>query len=256
MVRPVGARDRVVVLGGLMAVTALAWAYLLYMGWGMEHMEAGADMAIMPRMTDWKAIDLLLVFAMWVIMMAAMMLPSAAPMLLVFAALNRARRAQRGPFAPTGIFALGYLAAWTVFSLLATLAQWGLLEARLVTPMMESASPLLGGALLIAAGVFQFTPLKRTCLAGCSSPLTFVMTEWREGTRGAFIMGLRHGAYCIGCCWLLMALLFVFGVMNLLWIAFLAIFVLVEKLLPGARWLSSAGAVLLIAWGLLVAGGY
>ena len=246
-------RDRVIVLSGLTAAAALAWTYLLYMSWGMEHMDAGAAMAIMPRMTDWGAIDLLLVLAMWAIMMAAMMLPSTVPMMLSFAFLSRQRRAQRLPYVHTSVFVLGYLAVWCGFSLLATLAQWGLLEARLITPMMVSANPLLGGALLIIAGVFQLTPLKHACLGRCASPLGFLLTEWRDGTLGAWIMGLRHGVYCVACCGPLMALLFLFGVMNVLWVVALTIYVMLEKMLPQTRWLPFAGAVLLVGWGLIVA---
>ena len=245
-------RDRAIVLGGLFGILALAWAYLVYMGWSMEHMDVAAEMAIMPRMTDWGAFDLLLVFAMWAIMMAAMMLPSATPMVVIFATLSRRRREQQQPFVPTSAFVLGYLAVWMGFSLVATLIQWGLLEARLVTRMMEGASPLLGGGLLVAAGLFQFTPLKRACLAKCGSPLSFIITQWREGIGGAFVMGLRHGTYCTGCCWLMMALLFVFGVMNLLWIAVLSAFVLLEKLLTDGRPLRPASGALLILWGAML----
>jgi len=247
------ARDRVIVLSGLAAAATLAWIYLLYMSWGMAHMDVGAAMAIMPRMTDWGAIDLLLVLAMWTIMMAAMMLPSIVPMILSFAFLSRQRRAQRLPYAHTGVLVLGYLAVWSGFSLLATLAQWGLLEARLVTPMMVSATPLLGGALLVIAGVFQLTPLKHACLGKCASPLGFLLTEWRDGSLGAWIMGFRHGVYCVGCCGALMALLFVFGVMNVLWVAALSTYVMLEKLLPGVRWLPYAQGLVLIGWGVSVA---
>ncbi len=246
-------RDRVIVLSGLTAAATLAWAYLLYMSRGMEHMGAGVAMAIMPRMTDWGPIDLLSALAMWAIMMAAMMLPSIIPMVLTFAFLSRRRRTQRLPYAHTSVFVLGYLTVWSGFSLLATLAQWGLLEARLVAPMMMSATPLLGGALLVIAGVFQLTPLKQACLSKCASPLRFVLTEWRDGTLGAWIMGFRHGTYCVGCCGLLMTLLFVFGVANLLWVAALSIYVMLEKMLPQARWLPFAEAMLLVGWGIAVA---
>lgn len=247
------ARDRIVALCGLTAAAALAWAYLLYMSWGMEHMVEGAAMAIMPRMTHWHTIDLLLVLAMWVIMMAAMMLPSIMPTVLGFASMSGWRRAQRLPSVPTSVFVLGYLAVWSGFSVFATLVQWGLLEARLVTPMMVSATPLFASALLVIAGLFQFTPLKRACLARCASPLGFLLAEWRDGALGAWIMGFRHGAYCVGCCGLLMTLLFVFGVMNVLWIAALSIYVMLEKMLPQARWLPFAQGVVLICWGIAVA---
>lgn len=246
-------RDRAIVLSGLAAAAMLAWAYLLYMSWGMEHMTAGAAMAIMPRMTDWGPVDLLLVLAMWAIMMAAMMLPSIIPMVLTFALLSRQRRAQRLPYVRTGVFVLGYLTVWAGFSVLATLAQWRLLEARLVTPMMASATPLLGGALLVVAGIFQLTPLKQACLSKCASPLRFVLTEWRDGSLGAWVMGCRHGAYCVGCCGLLMALLFVFGVANVFWVAALSIYAMLEKMLPQVRWLPFAEATILVGWGIGVA---
>jgi predicted metal-binding membrane protein len=246
------ARERVIVLIGLAACITLAWAYLLYMSWGMAHME-DATLAMMPRMTNWGAIDLSLVFAMWAVMMAAMMLPSSMPMVLAFAALAHQRRTQHLPYAKTSVFVLGYLAIWAGFSLLATLAQWGLLEARLVTPMMVSATRLLGGALLVIAGVYQLTPWKHRCLSRCASPLGFLLNEWRDGNAGAWIMGIRHGLYCVGCCGALMALLFVFGVMNVLWVAALSIYILLEKLIPRARWLPFAAGALLIVWGVAVA---
>jgi predicted metal-binding membrane protein len=246
-------RDHVAVLSALTAAAVLAWAYLLYMSWGMEHMDAGAAMAIMPRMMGWGTIDLLLVLGMWAIMMVAMMIPSVVPMVLLFASLSHRRREPQRTYLHTCLFVLGYLVLWIGFSLLATMAQWGLLEARLVTPMMVSATPLLAGSLLVVAGLFQLTPLKHACLSKCASPLGFLLTEWRDGSRGAWIMGLRHGAWCVGCCGLLMTLLFAFGVMNVLWVAALSLYILFEKTLPRARWLPYAGGVLLIGWGIAVA---
>jgi predicted metal-binding membrane protein len=245
------ARDRLGLVLAVGLVIALAWGYLLYMGWGMEHMDVGVHMAIMPRMSGWAAIDLLLVFLMWSIMMVAMMLPSAMPMILVFGKLDRQRQAGWARVTHVSAFVAGYVGIWAAFSLIATFAQWRLLEARLVSPMMESSSPVLGGVLLIAAGAFQFTPLKQACLATCRSPLSFLLNEWRPGAGGAIVMGLKHGAYCTGCCWLLMALLFVLGVMNVLWIAALAALVLIEKTLPRARWLSFGTGLILTAWGAL-----
>ena len=224
-------RDRMVVLAGLTGITVLAWTYMGYLAWDMGHMDMSMDMA-MPQMQTWRALDLLLVFVMWAVMMVAMMVPSAAPMLLLFTTINRRRRAQQQPYVPTAVFLGGYLLVWSSFSVLAMLAQWGLHSATLLSPMMVSTSPILGGLVLLAAGSFQWTPLKYTCLTHCRSPLGFLMTDWREGYRGALIMGLRHGMYCVGCCWILMALLFVAGVMNLLWVAAIAAFVLVEKVVP------------------------
>ena len=246
------ARERIIVLSGLVGCAALAWIYVLYMSWGMAHMDE-VSVAMMPRMTHWGAIDLLLVFAMWAVMMAAMMLPSSIPMVLGFASLAHQRRAQALPYATTSVFVLGYLAIWAGFSLLATFAQWGLLEARLVTPMMASATHWLAGGLLIAAGAFQLTPLKHRCLTRCTSPLGFLLNEWRDGAVGAWIMGFRHGLFCLGCCGALMALLFVFGVMNALWVAVLSAYVMLEKLLPRARWLPFAAGAMLIVWGFAVA---
>ncbi len=233
---------------GIAVLLVLSWAYLLYMVWGMENMAEVADSLLMPAMVDWSGADLVLVFVMWAIMMAAMMLPSAVPMLMLFGRVSAARAKGTRPELAVGILALGYLAMWAGFSVIATLAQWGLLEVRLVSPMMSSASPALSAALLAAAGAYQFTPLKNACLARCRSPLSVLLNDWREGLAGAFSMGLRQGAYCTGCCWLLMALLFVFGVMNLVWIVALTVFVLVEKLLGGPKWFAPATGAALLAW--------
>ena len=246
--------DRAAVLATLAVLCALAWGYLLYMGWGMAHMEVGVDMAIMPRMVSWQAADFVLVFVMWAIMMVAMMLPSAVQMILVFNALGRQTKQAR-PRADVVAFGGGYLAIWTMFSALATLAQWKLLEARLVSPMMEATSPLMGGTLLIVAGAYQFTSIKRACLAKCRSPFAFLAAEWRTGFGGAWIMGLRHGVFCLGCCWPAMLLLFVLGVMNVFWIATLAAFVLLEKILRDTRWFSAISGGVFIGWGVaLIAG--
>jgi len=224
-------RDRLLVLGGLAGLTALAWAYVGYRAWDMGRMDMPMAMA-MPRMQVWGVLDLLLLFVMWAVMMVAMMVPSATPMLLMFTTINRRRQDQQQPYVPTTMFLGGYLLVWAGFSILAMLAQWGLHSAALLSPMMGSTSPILGGLVLLAAGIFQWTPLKSTCLTHCRSPLGFLMTDWREGHRGALGMGVRHGRYCVGCCWFLMALLFVAGVMNVLWVAILAVFVLVEKVVP------------------------
>ena len=150
-------------------------------------------------------------------------------------------------------FLLGYLAVWTGFSALAAVAQWILHALALLSPMMVSTSPLLGGVLLLVAGVFQWTPLKSACLTHCRSPLSFLMTDWGEGKWGAFFMGLKHGAYCTGCCWFLMALLFVAGVMNVWWIAIIALFVLLEKVVPQGLFVGKVAGVLLVAWGVWMA---
>jgi predicted metal-binding membrane protein len=189
---------------------------------------------------------------MWVIMMVAMMVPSASPMILTFATINARRAVTGGPVVPTAVFLAGYLLVWSAFSLAATLLQWGLGALALLIPETLVATPVAGAVLLLVAGIWQLTPLKRACLARCRSPLGFVLAEWREGARGALIMGLRHGAFCVGCCWTLMALLFVAGVMNLLWVTAIAAFVLVEKLLPPGRAVSWIAGVVLLAWGAFV----
>ena len=246
-------RDRAIVGAALLAIAVVAWLYLFHLSATMS----GVDMAdmpgmAMPRAHDWGAVDVVLLFVMWVVMMTAMMVPAAAPMVLTFAVVQRKRREQDRAAVPTVVFLLGYAAVWTAFAAAAALAQWRLHEADLLSATMASTSTRLGGALLLVAGVFQWTPLKQACLTKCRSPLSFVMTEWREGRAGAFVMGVRHGAYCVACCWALMALLFVAGVMNLLWIAGLAILVLVERVLPGGVGVSRVVGVLLLVAGVVV----
>lgn len=234
-------------LVGLLAVSALAWAYLVYLRVELHSAGMGTGMA-MQRAEAWTAVELGLLLVMWAVMMVAMMVPTETVAILAFAAIERRRRARDRPYVPTAIFLGGYVAAWTGFSVLASGAQWGLHRAALLSPMGVGTSPILGGLLLLAAGLFQWTPFKKACLAHCRSPMGFLVTHWREGRRGAFVMGLWHGIYCTGCCWLLMALLFVAGVMNLLWIAALTAFVLVEKLVAGGdRFRRAGGAVLAVA---------
>jgi predicted metal-binding membrane protein len=242
-------RDRVIALSALGAIAMLAWVYTIWMAWAMESGDASRA-ALLPNPRGWSAGELAFTFAMWVIMMVGMMLPSATPMILLFTRALRSGALPHTTVPLTTLFALGYIAAWSGFSLLATLAQWALHSASLLSPMMVSSSGRLGALLLVVAGVFQWTPLKHACLGRCRSPLAFMMTEWRAGSRGAFIMGLRHGLFCVGCCWALMLLLFVTGVMNLVWIALLAVFVLLEKTLRGGEWLARGVGVLLIAAGL------
>ena len=241
-------RDRAIVLSGLVGIAGLAWAYIVYLAWAMRGMDMSMGMT-MPQTQAWGAVDFALMFVMWAVMMVAMMVPTAAPMILMFGTINRKRREQQGPFVPTGVFLLGYVVVWSGFAFLATLANWGFHVNGLLSSMMGTASPLVGGALLLAAGVFQWSPIKYACLAHCRTPLGFLMTEWREGTKGALVMGLLHGSFCLGCCWVLMALLFVLGVMNLLWIAALAGFVLIEKVTPAGHQVSRVTGLLLVGWG-------
>src|SRR6266508_525671 len=240
-------RDRVLAAAGLAGLALLAWLYLF----GMEQVGGvgrapGRPMA-MPG--DQGAGRFLLTFLMWAVMMVAMMVPAASPMILTFATINRRRAAAGTPAVPTTVFLAGYLVIWSAFSLGAAALQGALQAAALLAPATLRATPLVGAALLIAAGIYQLTPLKYACLARCQSPLGFILSEWREGSRGAFLMGLRHGAFCVGCCWALMALLFVAGVMNLLWVAAIAAFVFVEKLVPRGRAVSWSAGAALLAWG-------
>ena len=237
-------RERAVTLGGLAVLVVLAWIWFVRLG---REMTAMADMGMA---TDpWTARDAVLAAVMWAVMMVAMMLPSAAPMILMFTGLNRRRReAGQPPHVATPLFVLGYLVVWAAFSVAAAAAQWGLQRAALLSDDAMSAGPLVAAALLAAAAIYQVTPLKYACLARCRSPLGFLMTEWRDGRAGALVMGVRHGVFCLGCCWALMALLFVGGVMNLAWVAALTVFVLIEKVLPAGRIVPWVSGALLLAW--------
>jgi predicted metal-binding membrane protein len=188
-------------------------------------------------------------FGMWWAMMIAMMLPSAAPMILVFALVNRRSHAKGGLYVPTAVFAGAYLAAWGAFSVAAVALQRGLEQAELLSPMMASRNAVFGGALLVLAGAYQLSPLKHVCLRHCRAPIDFISRRWQAGRWGAFRMGVLHGLYCLGCCWALMALLFFGGAMNLYWIAGLALFVLLEKTIPPGHWLASLSGLGLVAWG-------
>lgn len=243
------ARERTAVLGILAGLAALSWGYMLYMEWGMRHMEIGIDMAIMPAMTNWGLADLGLVFLMWTMMMGGMMFPSSGPMALAYLRVQRTRGFGTRPLTATSLLVGGYLAVWVGFSFAATLLQWALLEAALITPMMESASTILSGLFLVGAGIFQFTPLKHACLTGCRSPVEFLLNAWQEGLGGAFVLGLKNGAACLGCCWALMLLPLALGVMNLLWMAALTLFLLIEKIVPGGDWFGRFVGLGLIAWG-------
>jgi predicted metal-binding membrane protein len=242
-------RDQVAVIAGLAVITATAWVYTvrqadqMSMSSGMGGRSMMMTMHAMLMTQPWTSSEFGLRLAMWVVMMVAMMVPTAAPMTLVYAAVARKAAAQHSPLPPTFVFVAGYVTIWGLFGILATLAQRGLDAATLLSPTMASNSTVFGGAVLVGAGIYQLTPLKHACLKHCRAPAHFLSRYWRRGTIGAFRMGLRLGAYCLACCWILMALLFVGGVMNLLWIAAIAGFVLLEKTLPfGERGSRIAGA--------------
>jgi predicted metal-binding membrane protein len=239
-------RDRLIVAIGTAAVAALAWAYLAG-GAGMDTdmMAEMPDMAPMP----WTPVSAALLFVMWWVMMIAMMVPSAAPTVLLYAAVKRGKDDASGPVLEGWMFLSGYLLIWAGFSLMAVLAQGVLEHFGLLSMAMASTSRALGGIILLAAGLYQFTPLKRACLRYCQSPLLFLSSFWRAGAAGALRMGTRHGTYCVGCCWFLMALLFVSGVMNFVWIIGIALYVASEKLLPFGDKLSHVAGVALIMSG-------
>jgi predicted metal-binding membrane protein len=260
-------RDRLIVISALGIIAVLAWAYVLWLaadmnmdGMDMSPEGPGASgfrmvpsgMGIMaPAAAPWSAVEFALVFVMWAVMMVGMMAPSAAPMILMYARVGRQGKIAGKPLAATGWFAAGYFLAWAGFSLAATLVQWMLERKALLDTRMASANMLLGALVLIAAGIYQWTPIKDACLVQCQSPFRFLMTHggFRSNISGCMHLGLLHGTYCVGCCWVLMALLFVVGVMNVLWIALLALLVLLEKLTPWGRWLARTAGIACIAAG-------
>ena len=251
-------RDRHVAIGSLLLVTGPAWAYVLG-GTAIPALEQGMAMTdghghTMPMPIAWTLSYAMLMALMWWIMMIAMMVPGAAPMILLFAAISRKHEARSDPFVPTGIFLAAYLVVWGAFSLIATGLQWVLDTAGHLSAMAVT-NAMLGGSILVAAGVYQLTPMKQACLRRCRGPVQFLTERWQPGAAGVFRMGLAHGLYCLGCCWFLMALLFFGGIVNVLWIAGLAIYVLFEKSVPAGHWLARAvGALLAVAGTLVLVG--
>lgn len=243
-------RDRAIVLGALGAVALLAAAYTVA-GPGMDLAMSGDLGGAIMVPAVWSPAYAVLMFAMWWIMMVAMMIPSAAPMVLTVAAVARRQSSPARPLAMVSAFVAGYLVVWGAFSLAATLLQWGLEALLLLSPMaMASTTPVFAGVVLVAAGIYQLSPMKHACLGRCRHPVGFIATHWRPGSRGAFRMGLVHGLWCLGCCWALMLLLFVGGVMNLVWVAGIALYVLVEKIVPFGAVVGYVAGVALVGWGL------
>jgi predicted metal-binding membrane protein len=247
-------RDRVLISTCLVVITGLAWAYLVHldrqMSSSMEHDTMMAEMGMTMEMS-WTAADVVFTFAMWTVMMVGMMAGTAAPVLLLFAAARAGRDERRVRLAVV-TFGLGYVAVWVGFKACAAIAQWALHETAMLSPAMAASNPYLAGAILFVAGAYQLTPWKGACLTQCRSPLGFLMTNWREGRLGPLQMGLRHGAYCLGCCWALMCVLFVVGVMNLVWVAALTGFVLLEKIGPAGAVVARVAGVVMVLAGLLV----
>jgi predicted metal-binding membrane protein len=239
------------------AVAALAWTYLLGISTMAEAGDGHAAMTAMaPRIAAWSILDAVAMLLMWTVMMIGMMIPSAAPMILIYARVGRQAQSQGSPFAASGWFASGYLLVWAGFALVATALQWALEQSMLLTPMMTAASKAVAGLLLIVAGLYQWLPIKDSCLSQCQSPFQFIQRNggFRGTPRGALALGMRHGAYCVGCCWALMLLLFFGGVMNLLWIAAIAALVLIEKVSIWGRSVSRiSGGTMIFAGTFLIA---
>jgi len=240
-------RDRAVVLTALGAVALLAWTYLV-LGAGVP-IDA-APMAM--EATSWTPHYASVMFAMWTLMMVAMMLPGAAPMILLFAAISGRGHPGAAALRRTAAFGFAYVCVWAIFAAVATGLQWGLTRMMLLSPALTVDSPMVSGALFVAAGAYQLLPIKQACLRHCRAPTEFLARHWRAGTTGALRMGLRHGLLCVGCCWMLMGLLFVGGAMNLLWIAALAVIVFIEKEIPRGKLAGRVLAAGLVAWGATV----
>jgi predicted metal-binding membrane protein len=240
-------RDRVIVLLAVAIIGLLTWACTLQMS---------ANAGDPDHHHTRSEINFFLLFWMWAVMMVAMMLPAVTPTVLLVATLNRKNRLHSSPFPATVCFLMGYVVTWTLFSVLAALGQVLLHNRGLLNAEMGSATPLVGGGFLLVAGLFQWSAWKNACLKHCRSPLGFLMTQWRSGALGSFRMGLLHGLYCAGCCWALMLLMFVAGVMNVWWFLALTSFVLVEKLWPRGVIIGRVGGIVMFAWGLLLLAQY
>ena len=241
-------RDRMTVYVGVFVVLLVSWFYILGMGWHMntlpfvenkmmnmpmEKSMGFLDTILMwmpPSSGSWVLSDFVLLFLMWSVMMIAMMTPSILPMLMLFTTLNARNKSKGKDTSSTLLLLAGYLMSWVLFSLVITLPEYAMHKSGLLNPMMEPTHAYLGSVMLIIAGIYQFTPFKDACLTVCQSPLTFLMNNWKDGNLGAFLVGYKHGFYCIGCCWALMLTLFALGVMNIMWVMVLTIFVLFEKL--------------------------
>ena len=260
-------RDRIVVMLALTLLTALAWSYLLWLSADMSM--AGMDMIgvrvipsgmglMIPAQMPWRAMEFAFVFAMWTVMMVGMMTPSAMPMTLMYARVGRETEPQAAPLSATVWFAAGYFLVWTAFALLATFVQWAFERTAVLDSAMASTSNVVGGLLFVAAGAYQWTQLKDVCLTQCQTPFAFLMRQggFRSDASGSVMLGLRHGAYCLGCCWAMTALLLVGGVMNLLWIVLLALLILLEKVTSFGRPIARLAGIVLVAAGawLLAAG--
>jgi predicted metal-binding membrane protein len=238
-------------MGSLIAVIALSWLYLARMN--MPRNGGGIICMATPGMAGAPLEQFTAAFLIWTVMMVAMMLPTAVPAIDVFGSFARKRMSAIGSTPATSLFVLGYVAVWTVYSVFAAAGQVALSRASLLAPALQSTSVVLSVALLLLAGTFQFTSFKDACLTQCRSPFPFFLAKWRDGDLAAFVLGMQHGSYCVGCCWALMGLMFVFGAMNLLWMGALSLFMLGEKIAPASWHLNRSAGVVLILWGIFLA---
>jgi predicted metal-binding membrane protein len=244
-------RDRIIAMSSLIAVTALSWLYLSRMD--MSRDVGGFICTATPGMAGAPLEQFAAAVLIWAVMMVAMMLPTAAQAIDVFGSFARKRMSAVGSAPATSLFVFGYVAVWIAYSVFAAAGQVALSRASLLAPTLQSTSLVLSVALLLLAGTFQFTSFKDACLTKCRSPFPFFLANWRDGDWAAFVLGMRHGSYCVGCCWALMGLMFVFGAMNLLWMAALSLFVLGEKIAPASWHLDRGAGVVLILWGISLA---
>ena len=236
-------RDRAILLGGAAVITSVAWVYVILLA---RRGPASAEIHGHTMMSTGA------LFVMWAVMMVAMMLPSTLPFVFTFSAEQVRRQGTQTPAVPAAFFVAGYLAVWTAFSAVCAILQQVLHARALLSPRMSVTSSLFSGAILIAAGIYQWTPMKNACLRHCRSPLMFLLSDWREGKAGAFQMGAGHGLFCIGCCWMLMMLPFAAGVMNLMWMAGITVLLLLEKAAPGGELTSRICGALFVLVGAYV----
>jgi len=235
-------RERNLILGGLLILAALAWALLIWQSGMMSNQAMGLTMGM----------SALLFIAIWIVMMVAMMFPASAPMILAFSKIYASKRQQDRPFVPTWIFVSGYLLVWSLSGVVAYLLALGTEQLAAQSMWLMENAGRLGGVVLLVAGLYQLSPLKDICLAKCRTPLQFILTSWHDGYGGAFRMGLEHGAYCLGCCWLLFVLLFALGLMNLVVMALVTVLIFAEKVLPIGWQISKLAGVALIIYGALI----
>ena len=258
-------KDRMTVYIGVLIVLLTSWVYIIGMGWHMGTLPLSGEMTEdsslltsiltwMPPMNNaWQAQDFFLLFLMWSVMMTAMMTPSILPMLMLFTTLSIRQKQQGQAPASTLVLLAGYLTSWILFSLVITFPQYLMHLSGMLNPMMEPMHAYLGSTMLIIAGIYQFTPLKDACLTVCQSPLSFMMNNWKDGNLGAFIIGYKHGFFCVGCCWALMLTLFALGVMNIMWVIILTVVVLLEKLsYKNPLLFRRVTGTLLIFWGIAI----